>query len=43
MEDMQERTRKIREENHQMLLKYEAFKKFAIENNIPIPAAIENA
>lgn len=42
MEEMQERNRAMREESVAWRLKYEALKKFAIENKIPIPPELEN-
>lgn len=38
---MQEQNAKIREESMNWCLKYESLKKFAIENEIPIPAELE--
>lgn len=41
-EMMQSRTKNLREETIGWRLKYEALKKFAIENKIPIPPELEN-
>lgn len=42
LEMMQSRTKNLREETMSWRLKYEALKKFAIENKIPIPPELEN-
>ncbi|XP_055311239.1 transcription factor MafK-like [Sitodiplosis mosellana] len=42
LEMMQNRTKNLREETISWHLKYEALKKFAIENKIPIPLELEN-
>lgn len=39
---MQNRNTDLREESVSWRLKYEALKKFAIENKIPIPPELEN-
>lgn len=39
---MQNRNTDLREESVNWRLKYEALKKFAIENKIPIPPELEN-
>lgn len=41
MEMMQTRNKEVREESVSWRLKYEALKKFAIENKIPIPPELE--
>lgn len=41
LERMQEGNAKIREESMSWRLKYESLKKFAIENEIPIPAELD--
>lgn len=43
MEMMQQRTNGLREEAVSYRLKYEALKKFAIDNKIPIPPELENS
>lgn len=43
METMQDGNRKLREESVNWRLKYEALKKFAIDNKIPIPPELEHA
>lgn len=42
MEDMQMRNKDLREQSVSWRLKYEALKKFAIDNKIPIPPELEN-
>lgn len=42
MESMQNRNKELREESVSWRLKYEALKKFAIDNKIPIPPELEN-
>lgn len=42
MEEMQDRNRTMREQSVSWRLKYEALKKFAIENKIPIPPELED-
>lgn len=42
MEMMQNRNKDLREESVNWRLKYEALKKFAIDNKIPIPPELEN-
>lgn len=39
---MQNRNKEVREESVNWRLKYEALKKFAIDNKIPIPPELEN-
>lgn len=41
MELMQQRNKEVREESVNWRLKYEALKKFAVDNKIPIPAELE--
>lgn len=43
MEVMQQRNNDLREESVNWRLKYEALKKFAIDNKIPIPPELENS
>lgn len=42
MEMMQQRTNMIREEAISYRQKYEALKKFAVDNKIPMPPELEN-
>lgn len=42
MEMMQKGNKNLREESVTWRLKYEALKKFAIDNKIPIPPELEN-
>lgn len=39
---MQNRNKDLREESVNWRLKYEALKKFAVDNKIPIPPELEN-
>lgn len=41
MEMMQQRNKEVREESVSWRLKYEALKKFAVDNKIPIPPELE--
>lgn len=41
MENMQQRNKDLREESANWRLKYEALKKFAVDNKIPIPPELE--
>lgn len=42
MEMMQARNKELREQSISWRLKYEALKKFALDNKIPIPPELEN-
>lgn len=41
MENMQQRNKDLREESVSWRLKFEALKKFAIDNKIPIPSELQ--